>query len=59
MKINEKLVNLTPNEYKILISLCKNAKRVLSRQELVVNVFGYQYDGNERAIDTHVKNLSP
>lgn len=50
-------VNLTPNEYKILITLCKNPKKVFSREELVVSILGYDYDGQDRAIDTHIKNL--
>lgn len=57
VKVNGDPVNLTPNEYKILITLCKNPKKVFSREELVVSILGYDYDGQDRAIDTHIKNL--
>lgn len=50
-------VSLTPNEYKLLLTLCRNPNRVFSRDELVVKIFGFDYDGQERSIDTHVKNL--
>lgn len=51
------VVNLTPNEYKLLLTLCRNPKKVFTREELVVTVFGYDYEGQERSIDTHIKNL--
>ncbi|AVX21454.1 MULTISPECIES: response regulator transcription factor [Carboxydocella] len=57
VKVEGKHINLTPSEYKILITMCKNPQRVFSRDELVIRVFGYDYTGNERAIDTHIKNL--
>ncbi len=51
------VVNLTPNEYKLLLTFCRNPKRVFTREELVVIIFGYDYEGQERSIDTHIKNL--
>ncbi|MHB8170733.1 MAG: response regulator [Thermincolia bacterium] len=57
VKANGNLVSLTPNEYKILLTLCKNPNKVYSREELVTLAFGYDYEGQDRAIDTHVKNL--
>jgi DNA-binding response OmpR family regulator len=50
-------VNLTPNEYKILAVLSKNHGKVFSRLDLVDTAFGYDYEGYERSIDTHIKNL--
>lgn len=50
-------VHLTPNEYKVLLTLCRNPKRVFTRDELVVAIFGYDYEGQDRSIDTHIKNL--
>lgn len=57
VKIDGQLISITPNEYKILITLCKNPSKVFSREDLVVKIFGYDYAGNDRAIDTHIKNL--
>jgi DNA-binding response OmpR family regulator len=48
---------LTPTEFKILVSLAENAGRVLSRDQLVNIVLGYDFEGYDRTIDAHVKNL--
>lgn len=48
---------LTPSEWELLVTLAGEPGRVFSRRELVERVGGYTYDGYERAIDTHVKNL--
>ncbi|HWR61644.1 MAG TPA: response regulator transcription factor [Clostridia bacterium] len=50
-------VNLTPNEYKILMSLIKYPQKAFTRDELVYLVLGEDYEGYDRTIDTHVKNL--
>ncbi len=50
-------VDLTPNEYKLLLALARYPGRAYSRFELVNRVQGYDYDGFERTIDVHVKNL--
>jgi DNA-binding response OmpR family regulator len=50
-------VQLTPNEYKLLVTLARYPGRVYSRFELVNHVQGYDYEGYERTIDVHVKNL--
>jgi DNA-binding response OmpR family regulator len=48
---------LTPTEFKILFSLAENPGRVLSRDQLVTIVLGYDFEGYDRTIDAHVKNL--
>jgi DNA-binding response OmpR family regulator len=48
---------LTPTEFKILLSLAENPGRVLSREQLVNIVLGYDFEGYDRTIDAHVKNL--
>ena len=50
-------VELTPNEYKLLVTLARYPGRVYSRFELINHVQGYEYEGYERTIDAHVKNL--
>ena len=50
-------VDLTPNEYKLLTALARYPGRVYSRFELISHVQGYEYEGYERTIDAHVKNL--
>jgi DNA-binding response OmpR family regulator len=51
------LVALTPNEYRLLVTLARYPGRVYSRFELINHVQGYEYEGYERTIDAHVKNL--
>lgn len=50
-------IALTPSEFGILISLSERPGRVLSRLQLVNMVQGYDFEGYERTIDAHVKNL--
>ena len=50
-------VNLTPNEYKILITLLKYPNKVFTRDELITRVMGSEFEGYDRIIDTHIKNL--
>ena len=50
-------VDLTPNEYKLLVTLARYPGRAYSRFELINRVQGYDYEGYERTIDVHVKNL--
>lgn len=54
---NGKIINLTPNEYKILIALINYPRKVFTREELVNTAFGLNYEGYERSIDSHIKNL--
>lgn len=51
------IVNLTPSEYKLLLLLAKYPQRNFSREELVERVLGYDFFGDNRIIDQHIKNL--
>ena len=57
VSIDEKLVNLTPKEYELLKYLLKNKNIALSREKLLSNVWGYDFYGDDRTIDTHIKTL--
>ncbi len=50
-------VILTPNEFKVLNTLLTNPGQIFSREQLVEKIFGLDYDGFDRTIDTHIKNL--
>jgi DNA-binding response OmpR family regulator len=50
-------VHLTPTEFKLLEVLAAEPGRAFTRLELLGRVFGYDYEGLERTVDTHVKNL--
>lgn len=56
MKQSEE-VKLTPNEYKILATLIKYPNKVFTRDELIASAFGDEFEGYDRTIDSHVKNL--
>jgi DNA-binding response OmpR family regulator len=56
MKQSEE-VKLTPNEYKILVTLIKYPNKVFTRDELIASAFGDEFEGYDRTIDSHVKNL--
>ena len=55
--INDTLLELTPNEFGILKAFIYLPDKVFSRAELVEKVQGYSFDGYERTIDTHIKNI--
>lgn len=50
-------INLTNNEYKILSLFCNNPGKAFDRENIISAAFGFEYDGFERTIDSHIKNL--
>ena len=50
-------IDLTIKEYELLIMLLKNRGKVLSRENLLSTLWGYDYYNDSRVIDTHIKNL--
>ena len=57
VKKNGRLVKLTPNEYRLLSTMVKYPKKTFTREELIEIAFGVDFDGFERTIDSHIKNL--
>ncbi len=57
VEVNDEEVNLTGTEWKILVYLALNGGRVIPRETLLEACLGYSYEGYERTIDTHIKNL--
>jgi DNA-binding response OmpR family regulator len=55
--VSEKPIVLTPNEYKILLLLMSRPQKVFTRDEIILNVKDDSYDGFDRAIDSHIKNI--
>jgi DNA-binding response OmpR family regulator len=55
--VSGELVELTPTEWGVLLALAAQPGRVCSRYELINRVRGYEFDGYERTVDSHVKNL--
>ena len=50
-------IDLTPNEFDILYTLAKNKGKVFSREMLIEIVFGMDFEGYDRTVDTHIKNI--
>lgn len=57
VSVNGQPVELTPTEWGVLLALAAQPGRVCSRYELINRVRGYEFEGYERTIDSHVKNL--
>lgn len=57
VKINGKRIDLSPKEFELLWFLINNRNRVLSREQLLANVWDYDYYGDPRTVDTHIKRL--
>lgn len=55
--IGEEMITLTPREFELLYFLAKNPGRVFSREQLMETVWGYDFYGDARTVDTHVKKL--
>lgn len=54
---NENEIDLTPTEYDLLHTLARHHRRVLSRHQLIEYVWGYDYFGDERMIDVHIRRI--
>ena len=55
--VDNKEVNLTPKEYDLLKYFVKNKNIALSREQLLSAIWGYDFYGDDRTIDTHIKTL--
>lgn len=55
--INGKEINLTSKEYDVMELLVTNAEKVYSRDKLLSIIWGYEYDGDARTVDVHVRRL--
>jgi two-component system response regulator BaeR len=55
--VNGNDLSLTRSEFELLYIMAKQPGRVFSRTDLIANVHGYEFEGYERTIDSHVKNL--
>lgn len=53
----EQLIQLPPKEYTILKYLLEHKDQVVGREQLLVRIWGYDYDGSDRVVDNHIKKL--
>ena len=50
-------INLTTKEYELLVELMKNKNKVLSRESLLENIWGYDYEAETNVIDVYIRHL--
>lgn len=55
--VSHNQVKLSPREYQLLLCLLRNRGKVLSREQLLIRVWGWDFEGGDRAVDVQVKNL--
>lgn len=55
--INDKIATMTPKEYELLFYMVRNRRIALTREKIISNVWGYDYYGDDRTLDTHIKLL--
>lgn len=55
--VNKEEIQLTTQEFKILQLLLRNEKKVLTRNTIIQRVWDYEYSGETRKIDAHIKNI--
>lgn len=55
--VHDQSIDLTPKEFDLFATLAKNKGRVLSREQLIEQIWGYDFEGDARVVDIHVKNI--
>lgn len=57
VKVNESSVHLTHTEFEVLLHLMRHEGIVITREQLIIKIWGYEYLGDDRTINTHIRNL--
>lgn len=57
IEINQQVMKTTQKEYEMMVYMCENINRSLSRDQIIEEVWGYDFDGDSRVIDDIVKRL--
>ena len=57
VKVNNQLIELPNKEYELLLYLMKNQNLLVSRDSLLLKIWGYDYEGESRTLDIHISNL--
>lgn len=57
VKLDGEEINLTPNEFDILYLLASNRGKVFTREAIIERIFGIDFEGSDRSVDVHIKNL--
>ncbi|MFD2370832.1 response regulator transcription factor [Brevibacillus sp. GCM10020057] len=54
---DSKLITIPPKEFELLFKLASYSGRTLSREQLIEQIWGYDFEGNERTLDVHINRL--
>lgn len=57
VRVDDKKISLSPKEYELLKYMIENRNIALSREKLIMDVWGYDFYGDDRTVDTHIKLL--
>lgn len=57
VRLENKIVALTPKEYEVFLYFLHNQNIVIRKERLIAKVWGYDYEGESRTVDTHIQNL--
>jgi DNA-binding response OmpR family regulator len=57
VQVDGKKVDMTPKEYELLVYMAQNKNRAMTREQLLRDIWGYDFYGDDRTIDTHIKML--
>ncbi len=57
VSVDGKRIDMSPKEYELLFYLVKNRNIAMEREKIITNVWGYDYYGDDRTLDTHIKLL--
>jgi len=57
LKLGGKIIDIPPKELELLYFLCSNPNRVFTREQLLEEVWGFDYFGDSRTVDVHIKRL--
>jgi len=57
VELEDSRLNLTPKEYELILFLMENPKMVFSREQLLTSVWGFDFYGDDRTVDTHIKMI--
>ena len=57
LRIDGEIINVTPKEFDLLVCLVQNKGVALSRERILMKVWNYDYYGEDRTVDTHIKML--
>lgn len=57
VKVNDEKIILTLKEYEVLLTLMENKGKVFTRDQLLNKIWGYEFDGESRTVDVHIRTL--